>query len=223
MKFNLLVLATSIALVGCSIDSGEETSAPEPKEYESLPDSAEDISSIKADATVDAAKIIAEGEYTLNDIELVADYYMSEMYWANYYLYKDFSIIEQQLLEEEDISMELTELTSSYSGLAGRLRGGKGRNGLPVLEEERKEFEDAVFAIGNLSLPDLPPSELINSPEWLEFTTKWHEAYILFDDLEPKVREFLLERAPSQSDTIQGNLERMIEDNSMRDSMEDYF
>ncbi|MGN7300698.1 hypothetical protein ACTHPV_26475 [Ferdinandcohnia sp. SAFN-114] len=113
----------------------------------------EDLSGIREKADGDITKILADGEYTLNDIGLVADYYMSIIYHANYYLYKDFEIIEQQLLEENDIGIELIQLMSSYSSLGGKMSGSKARNGLPVLEEDRVAFEEAIYNLEELSLP----------------------------------------------------------------------
>lgn len=44
----------------------------------------------------------------------------------------------------------------------------------------------------------------------------------MFDNFEESIRTFLIEIAPSQESQIQMNLDRMIEDNRLRDSMENY-
>lgn len=159
MKNYILCFISTIFLFGCAHDNSEIKEA-KASNYKSIPDTTGDLADIKSESVGDVSKLKGEGKYSVNDIELVADYYMSEMYWSNYYLYKDFSVIEEQLLDSDDPSMDLIALKSSYSSLAGRLRGGKGRNGLPVFEKERKEFEDEIFELEKMTLPSLPANEL---------------------------------------------------------------
>lgn len=220
---NIFVISKVIGLINPQGDS--QVAIEVNDDYTSIPDTLDDLSGVKADAAGDVAKILAEGKFSANDIELVAHYYMSVIYHANRYLYKDFTVIEQQLLAGDYIETDLFYLNNAYGLTRKYFESGKFRNGLPVLEEERLEFEEAISNLAKMPLPsyDVSMEDVIASDEWQNRKIAHEEAYLLFSRLEEDIRSFLLDVAPSQSSQVQMNVDRMIRDNEMRDSMEDYF
>nr|WP_144926334.1 hypothetical protein [Paenibacillus bovis] len=210
-----------ITEVSSSSDETEDQS-----EYESIEDTIEDLSAVKPEAAGEVANIIAEGEYSVNDIELVYSYFMSEIYWGNNYLYKNFDVIADEWLDLDSYKIEMIDLLEDYSALAGRLRGGKGRNGIPVFEDLRKEYVEAVEELTKLSLPyrdDITWLEIVASDEWAILEEKTHNAFRIKEELQQNIDTFLREVSTTQAYLVEERIKRMEKENEDRDKWRRYY